>query len=99
MSSATRIGWTPAHNAELADADPLYLHREIKIEQNRVIRDLETFHMKMVFGKSDRVAPKIVGKSHLLQGFVQHLLKRVGVQAGQPCLDFAAIAQRREIEQ
>ena len=100
MSSATRIGFAAGkHDAELADADALRLHRDVEVEQHRVVGQLEAFDVKMMLGEADRVVAEIVGEPHLLGDLAQHPLVEVGAQPGHAGLDLGAVADRRKIEQ
>jgi hypothetical protein len=49
----------------LADRDALCLHRKVKIEQNRVVGDVESSMLKVATGKAGRFAAEIGGKSEL----------------------------------
>jgi hypothetical protein len=78
--------------------DVLCLHRKVQIEQNRVVRHLEPFDMKMMLGKTDRVVAEIVGEPHLLRDVAQHSPVKLGAQPGEPGLDLTPVAGGRKTE-
>ena len=49
------------HDPELADAQPLGLHRDVQVEQHGIVRQLEAFDVKVMLGETDRVVAEIVG--------------------------------------
>ena len=87
------------NDAELADPDAFCLHREIQIEQHRVVRDLETFDVEVMLGKADQVVTEIVGEPYLRRDFAQHPLVKLGPHASEPRFYFGAVAEGRKIEQ
>jgi hypothetical protein len=87
------------HDAELADADALGLHREIEIEQHRVVGQLEAFDVEMMLGEADRVVAERVGQPDLLRQLAEHALIEVGAQSRHALLDLGAAADGRQIEQ
>ena len=63
MSSATRIGIAGRqHDAELADADALGLHREVEVEQHRIVGELEALDVEVMLGEADRIVAELVGE-------------------------------------
>ena len=55
MSSATQDRVRRRqHDAELADADALGLHREIEVEQHRIVGNLETLDVEVMLGEAAR---------------------------------------------
>ena len=59
MSSATRVGGGQ-DDAELADANALGLHREVEIEEHRVVRKLEALDVEVMLGKRNRIVAELV---------------------------------------
>ena len=51
------------HDAELADPDALGLHREVEVEQHRIVGDLEALDVEMMLGEADRVVAELVGRA------------------------------------
>ena len=41
------------HDSELADADALGLHREIEVEQHRVVGELEALDVEVMLGEAE----------------------------------------------
>ena len=87
------------HDPELPDPDALRLHREIQVEQNRVLRHLEAFDVEMMLGETDRVIAKPIRQNNLLGQFLQHALIEIGAHARHALLDFRAAADTRQVEQ
>ena len=86
------------HDAELADPDAPGLHREVEIEQHRVLGDLESFDMEMMLGEADGVVSEFIGQFDLLGQLPQHALVQLGTHSGHSALDLGAAADAREIE-
>ncbi len=83
------------HDAELADAQPLGLHRDVQVEQHGIVRQLEAFDVKMMLGETDRVVAEVVGKPRLARDLVQHLVVQVALQADAPFFDVVFATDRR----
>jgi hypothetical protein len=86
------------HDPQLADADALGLHREVKVEQHRVVGQLETLDVEMVLGEADRVVAKLVGQADLFGQLAQHPLVEVGAHTGHALLDLGAAANAGQVE-
>ena len=99
LGDADRVG-RRQHDAELADADALGLHREVQIEQHRVVGDLEPLDVEMVFGEADRVVAEVVGQLDLLRT-VPAACAGTGPAAcpAMPGLDLGAAADAGQVEQ
>ena len=54
------------HDAELADADALRLHRDVEVEQHGVVREFEPLDVEVVLRERDRVVAERVGRARLL---------------------------------
>jgi hypothetical protein len=87
------------HDAELADADALRLHRRPEVEQHRVVRELEPLDVEVVLGEADRVVAEIVGQPDLLGHIAQHPLVEVRPHASEAGFDLRQIPGGRKIEQ
>jgi len=62
------------HDAELADAEPLGLHRDVQVEQDGIVRELKAFDVKVMLGETDRIVAEVVGEARLPREVVQHLI-------------------------
>ena len=83
------------HDPELADAQPLGLHRDVQIEQHGIVRQLESFDVKMMLGETDRVVAEVVGEAGLSGDVVQHLIVEMPLQSDAPFFDVSFAADRR----
>src|SRR6185312_16485689 len=87
------------HDAELADADPLGLHREVEVEQHRIVRELEALDVEVMLGEGNRVVAEFVAELNLLGQLLQHALVEVRVHAGHALLDLGPAGDARQVEQ
>ena len=87
------------HDAELADADALGLHREVEVEQHRIVGELEALDVEVMLGEAHRIVAELVAELYLLAELPQHALIEVRVHAGHAGLDLGAAADARQIEQ
>ncbi len=95
MSSATRSGFCDGNTMQLADAQPLGLHRDVQVEQDGVVRQLEAFDVKVMLGETDRIVAEVVGEARLSRDVVQHLIVEMSLQSDAPLFDFGFAADRR----
>ena len=51
LGDADRVGGRQ-HDTELTDTDALGLHREVEVQQHRVVGKLKTLDVEMVLGKA-----------------------------------------------
>ena len=87
------------HDAELADADALGLHRDVEVEQDGVGGELEALDVEVVLGEGDRVVAEAVGELRLLGEFLEHVLVEVVAHPGHGLLDLLARADGGQVEQ
>ena len=87
------------HEAELPDADPFGLHRQVEVEHDRVGRDLEALDVEVVLGEADRVVAQRVARLGELAEVGQHLLVQLRTQPRHALLDVRARADRRKEEE
>jgi hypothetical protein len=83
------------HDTELSDPQPLRLHRNVQVEQDGIVRKLETLDVKMMLGETDGVVAEIVGEACLAGNIVQHLIVEMTLQSDAPFFDVGFAADRR----
>ena len=52
-------------DAELADADALGLHREVEVEQHRIVGELEALDVEVMLGEAHRIVAELVAEVYL----------------------------------
>ncbi len=87
------------HDAELSDPDALGLHREVEIEQHRIVRELETLDVEVMLGERHRIVAQLVAQLYLLGQLFQHALIKLRVHARHALLDLGTAGDRRQIEE
>jgi hypothetical protein len=65
------------HDAELTDAQPLGLHADEEIQQDRVVGQLEALDVKVMLGEADRVVEQLVCESGLLAQLLEHAVVEI----------------------
>ena len=87
------------HDPELADPQPLGLHRDVQVEQNRIVGKLEAFDMKVMLGEADRIVAQVVGEPGLRGDFEQHPIVEIAAHPGHPLFDIGPAPDRRQVEE
>src|SRR5471032_2577484 len=98
FGDADRIGGRQ-HDAELPHANALGLHREVEVEQHRIVRELEALDVEVVLGEGNRVVAELVAQFDLLGQLFQHALIELRVHARHALLDLGTAGDRRQVEE
>ncbi len=96
MSSATRSGFCDGNTMPSCPTrSRLVCIAMYKIEQDGIVRQLETLDVKMMLGETDRIVAEVVSEARLAGDVVQHLIVEMTLQSDAPFFDVGFAADRR----